>query len=130
MQPMKRLPATELYVMLILWHTDHAVTSSYVMNQLKECWQKELAITSVITLLTRLSDKGFVKINKEGKANLYSALVSEENYSKLESKSILEKFYGNSLTSLVSSLLKDNSISKQDIEELRAFLNDLQQGGS
>lgn len=129
MQPMKRLPATELYVMLILWHSDQPVTSSYVMNQLKECWQKELAITSVLTLLTRLSDKGFVKINKASKANLYSALVSEEDYSRLESKSILEKFYGNSLTSLVASLVKDKSISNQDIDELRDYLNDLHQGG-
>lgn len=129
MQPMKRLPATELYVMLILWRSDQPVTSSYVMNQLKECWQKELAITSVLTLLTRLSDKGFVQINKESKANLYSALVSEEDYSRLESKSILEKFYGNSLTSLVASLVKDKSISNQDIDELRDYLNDLHQGG-
>lgn len=129
MQQMKRLPATELYVMLILWRSDQPVTSSYVMNQLKECWQKELAITSVLTLLTRLSDKGFVQINKESKANLYSALVSEEDYSRLESKSILEKFYGNSLTSLVASLVKDKSISNQDIDELRDYLNDLQQGG-
>lgn len=129
MQQMKRLPATELYVMLILWRSDQPVTSSYVMNQLKECWQKELAITSVLTLLTRLSDKGFVKINKASKANLYSALVSEEDYSRLESKSILEKFYGNSLTSLVASLVKDKSISNQDIDELRDYLNDLHQGG-
>ena len=111
--------------MLVLWKTDKPVTAAYVMNQLKESQQKQLAITSVLTLLTRLSEKGFVEIDKSAKANLYSVLISEAEYSSLESKSVLEKFYGNSLTSLVSSLVNDEAISKQDINDLRDYLNNL-----
>ena len=122
MTTIKRLPSAELNIMLVLWKTDKPVTAAYVMNQLKESQQKQLAITSVLTLLTRLSEKGFVEIDKSAKANLYSVLISEAEYS---SKSVLEKFYGNSLTSLVSSLVNDEAISKQDINDLRDYLNNL-----
>lgn len=125
MTTIKRLPSAELNIMLVLWKTDKPVTAAYVMNQLKESQQKQLAITSVLTLLTRLSEKGFVEIDKTAKANLYSVLISEAEYSSLESKSVLEKFYGNSLTSLVSSLVNDEAISKQDINDLRDYLNNL-----
>ena len=80
MTTIKRLPSAELNIMLVLWKTDKPVTAAYVMNQLKESQQKQLAITSVLTLLTRLSEKGFVEIDKSAKANLYSVLISEAEY--------------------------------------------------
>ncbi len=125
MKHIKRLPSAELNIMLILWQTNQPVTSTYVMNQLEASQNKKLAITSVLTLLSRLNEKGFVHIEKNGKSNVYTPLISEETYSRLESQTILERFYGNSLTSLVSSLVRSDDITKEDLDELRSYLNEL-----
>ena len=125
MKHIKRLPSAELNIMLILWQTNQPVTSTYVMNQLEASQNKKLAITSVLTLLSRLNEKGFVHIEKNGKSNVYTPLISEETYSRLESQTVLERFYGNSLTSLVSSLVRSDDITKEDLDELRSYLNEL-----
>lgn len=57
MTTIKRLPSAELNIMLVLWKTDKPVTAAYVMNQLKESQQKQLAITSVLTLLNKIKQK-------------------------------------------------------------------------
>ena len=59
--------------------------------------KKKLAPTTILTLLSRLEKKKFVSVKKEGKANLYRALVTQEEYQQQEGKHVLEKLYGNSL---------------------------------
>lgn len=117
----KRLPDSELEIMMIIWEANKPVTSAYISEKLKD--KKEWKITSVLTFLARLTEKGFITSVREGKINIYSAVINEEEYLNLESKSFLEKLYGNSLTTLVASLYKSNAISDEDLEDLRRFID-------
>jgi predicted transcriptional regulator len=118
---LKRLPDSELEIMIIIWEANEPVTSAYVSEKLKD--KKEWKITSVLTFLARLTEKGFITSVREGKINIYSAIISEEEYLNHESKSFLEKLYGNSLTTFVASLYKSNAISDEDLTELRRFID-------
>ena len=117
----KRLPDSELEIMIIIWEAKEPVTSAYVSEKLKD--RKDWKITSVLTFLARLTEKGFLACKREGKINIYTALIGEREYLENESKSFLEKLYGNSLTTFVSSLYHSNAISDRDLAELRLFID-------
>lgn len=118
----KRLPDSELEIMMIIWAAGGPVTSAFVSEKLKD--KKNWKITSVLTFLARLVEKGFITSRREGKINLYSPVIREEDYLKSESKSFLEKLYGNSLTTFVASLYKSNTIRDEDLAELRQFIDE------
>ena len=122
----KRLPDSELAVMMILWAAEKPVTSSYVFDKLKNT--KSWKITSVLTFLSRLTKKGFVCVRREGRENINSAKILENEYLQRESKSFLEKLYGNSITAFVSSLYDSKSIGNDDLKELREFLDEVGKG--
>lgn len=55
MPNIKKLPDSELEIMMIIWDADEKVTSDYIMEKLNKTWQK----TTVLNFLTRLCDRGF-----------------------------------------------------------------------
>lgn len=118
----RRLPDSELEIMKVLWKTEHPMTSAEISDQLQN--GKGWKITSVLTFLSRLADKGVVSVEKSGRINLYSALIPEQDYLQQESKTILEKLYGNSLTAFVSSLFDSRVVGEKDLDELRRYLDE------
>ena len=120
MADIKRLPDSELEIMMIIWDADEKVTSDYIMENLNKTWRK----TTVLNFLTRLCDRGFLKCHKEGRFNVYKSLVNKEDYLQKESKSFLQKVHNNSLTSLVASLYDGEHISKEDLKELKKFIEE------
>ena len=58
--------------------------------------------------------------------NLYTPLISQEEYQQSESKSVLEKLYGNSLKKFVASLYQGKKMNQDDIKELHDFLQELE----
>lgn len=118
----KRLPDSELEIMMVLWEAGHPMSSAEISENLKN--GKEWKITSVLTFLSRLSDKGFVSVERCGRMNLYGAVVKEADYLQQESKTIIEKLYGNSLTTFVSSLFDCRAIEEKDLDELRRYLDE------
>ncbi len=122
----KRLPDSELEIMMIIWEANEPVTSSYISEKLKD--KKEWKITSVLTFLARLTEKGFITSRREGKINIYSPVIAEQDYLENESKTFLEKLYGNSLTTFIASLYKSNAISEEELTELREFIDKATKG--
>ena len=80
-----------------------------------------MAMTTLLTLLTRLSERGFVKIEKEGRRSLYTPCISREEYLASQSKSFFEKLCGGNL-SVFASALCDSGLSREEIAQLRTLL--------
>lgn len=116
------LPGSELELMMILWEAGKPVSRLYIDEKLegKRVW----SVTTVLNLLSRLADKGFVKVEKcpSERTNLYSAIVDEKDYIEFESKSLFGRFCGRSVSHLIANLYENNNITDEDIEELRAFI--------
>lgn len=122
---MKRLPDSELEIMLIIWELEKPVSRTDIEEKLDK--EKEWSPTTILSLLSRLEKKGFVKVEKEGKSNVYSAVVSEDEYMNAESKTLLEKMYKNSIKNFMMALYADDKPSKKEIDELQEFLNNLKE---
>lgn len=120
MEELKKLPDAELEIMMIIWEAEQTVTSEYIMERIHKNWAKP----TLLNLLGRLCDRGFLKCEKDGKLNIYTAIVPKENYLRTESKNFIKKLYHNSLTNFVATLYSVNDISKEDLEELKKFIEE------
>lgn len=123
MKTTKKLPEAELEIMLVVWDAEAAVTSDYIMERLHKDWTKP----TLLKLLTRLTERGFLRCDKEGRHNLYTVLVPREDYVQEASGTFLQKLHHNSLTSLVASLYDGRKVSKADLEELKRFIEEAEE---
>lgn len=121
----KTLGEAELQIMQVIWSTKDAVSSNYILNELqgKRKWQ----LSTLMTSLNRLVDKGFLVCDRSIGKNLYSAIISENDYKAKESKSFLEKLYNNSIQNLITTLYTNKMMKNVDIDELRKFLDELEE---
>ena len=86
------------------------------------------AANTINTYLSRLTEKGFLSIRKEGKSNLYTPLVSREDYLAFDSRSVLSRLYGSSPTTFLAALAR-NGLDRRDVDQLRPLLDRLEEGG-
>ena len=120
----QRLPDSELDIMLVLWNGTLPMTRPEIEKVINK--KKNLAPTTILSLLTRLEAKKFVEVTKQGKMNLYTPLVSQNDYQANESQSVLEKLYGNSLKKFVTSLYQGKKMSSEEVQDLSNFLKELE----
>ena len=120
------LPNSELEIMMAIWEAKKPVSRPEIDEKLSE---KNWQAPTVLKFLSRLTEKGFLKCEKpEGaKTNIYTALVSEEEYLEFESNSVLGKFCGRSVKSLVANLYENNTINDSELDELQKFINEAKQ---
>ena len=119
----KTLPNSELELMMILWKAGRPMTRVEIEENLPA--KRELSKTTILSFLSRLEEKGFVRVEKKGRNNCYLPIVRESDYLKQESGSILAKLYGSSVKKFVASLYDGDGISKDQIDELRDYLDSL-----
>jgi len=130
-KPLKKLGDGELDVMLAvwdMWKDGNPVTSSDVMERLAE--KRSWAITTLMTVLARLVEKGYLSCDRSTRTNLYSPLVAEQEYKEQESQTFLKRMYHGSLPGLVSSLYQSGAVNDEDLEELRRFIENAGKEGS
>ena len=118
----RRLPDAELEVMLVIWSADQSVNSQYILRRMEG--QRKWKLATLLTVLTRLVDKGFLSCEKNYRNNLYSPIISIEEYRRKESRTMFEKLYSNSFSSLVASLFDTKTIPAEDLESLKTLLDD------
>lgn len=121
---LKKLGEAELEIMQVIWNSENPVTSNYILKELqgRRKWQ----LSTLMSSLARLSDKGFVSCDRSTGSNLYSPVISENEYKAGASRHFLEKLYNNSIQNMVATLYSDKAIKDSDIEELRNFLDKLE----
>lgn len=115
----RRLPDAELEVMQALWACDLPAARTDMEAILKE--NHPMATTTLLTLLTRLAEKDFVKIEKEGRSARYIPLVTRQEYLAEQSGRFFRKLCGGSVSAFASALC-DSGLTKEELAELRALL--------
>jgi predicted transcriptional regulator len=121
--PTRILTSCEAEIMNVVWQRD-AVTVPDVVNALP----RPLAYTTVMTTMNILENKGFiVRGEKRGRAYVYRAQISSESASGNTATELASRFFDGSVTSMVLSLIKSRRISPEDVAELRAAIESLEQ---
>ncbi len=121
---LKKLGEAELEIMQVIWGAQSPVTSNYILKELqgRRKWQ----LSTLMTSLTRLSDKGFVSCDRSTGNNLYTAVIPEGEYKTGASKHFLEKLYNNSIQNMIATLYGNKAIKNSDVQELRRFLDEIE----
>ena len=115
----RRLPDAEQEVMQALWACVSPASRADIEETLFET--HPMAMTTLLTLLTRLSEKGFLSIEKEGRRSYYTPCISKEDYLASQSKNFFEKLCGGNV-SVFANALCDSGLSKEELAELRSLL--------
>jgi len=118
---MKRLPDSELELMMIIWDAGGAITRPEIEERLPK--ERRLSPTTILSFLTRLQEKGFVQVRKEGKTNVYEPLIPKEAYVREESKSIWKRLYQGSMKNFVAGFCESDGLTEEDFQELQDFLD-------
>ncbi len=118
----QQISDAELEIMKIVWgNPDEVTLFPYIMDGLaargKPCQKNTL-----IVLLSRLMNKGFLSAKKIGRRNEYTTLVSETEYQTAQTKNFLDKIYEGSAKGLVSNLIMGDLLADEEYEELKRLL--------
>ena len=116
MEKLKKLPDAECDVMKVIWDNEPPVTTTSVREQLGK--EKEWKIQTVVTLMLRLVERGFLRSEKHGKERTYFPLVSKEDYLKFETGNFMKQYHNSSLFNLINTLYDDEALTDKDIDEL------------
>ena len=114
-----RLPDSELEVMQTLWDLEAPVPRTELEKAMEKV--RPMAQTTLLTLISRLSEKGFIRIEKQGRSSVYTPLISRKDYQARQSRRFVDQLFGGSMSAFASALTS-SGISKEDLDELRRLL--------
>jgi predicted transcriptional regulator len=110
----------ERSVMDLLWASTEPLTAYDIVDRLADDSQKAPAATTILTVLSRLENKGFVGRQRKSRPHLYYAAATRENHmaelmhevlgAATNRDAVLARFVG--------------QVSEQDAQVLRQLLND------
>jgi BlaI family penicillinase repressor len=119
MSNLKKLPDAEFEIMKAVWKCQSIITSGAIMSLLSNNkWKAQ----TVLTLLGRLVERGFLETEKNSKERIYLPLVNEEEYLQFETDNFFNRFHHNSFSSLVNTLYQGKSLNESDLQELRKWI--------
>ena len=121
MDKIRRLPDSEFEIMNILWDLEDPIDRTKIEERLFE--KHPIALTTLLTLLTRLSDKGFIRIEKKGRRSCYYKLIDRKDYLSSQSSSFFRQLCNGDLKVFANALC-DSGLSKEDLRELRKLLEE------
>lgn len=111
---------SEMEIMRIIWACDGSILFGQLMSEL-EAKQNNWSPKTVLTFLARLTKKNIIKSEKKGRLNVYTSVLSEDEYMAIQTEIFLDKVYGGNAKKLVSTLLKQDCLTSRDFEELKNF---------
>jgi predicted transcriptional regulator len=115
----KRLPDAEFEIMKIIWQNTPPVASWQIMESLGA--EKKWKIQTVLTMLARLVEKGFLSSGKFGRERRYTPVVSEKEYLRVETGDFMKRYLGNSVGNLIKTMYAEQNLTQEEIQELKEW---------
>lgn len=118
---MKRITAKEEEIMELFW--EHG--PQFVKELLHFYPEPKPHFNTLSTMVRSLEEKGFVAHKSFGNTYQYYPLVSKEEFSKSTLRGIVDKYFDNSYLRVVSQLVKEETIS---VDELKSLIEKVEKG--
>jgi predicted transcriptional regulator len=115
----KPLTGVELEMMNVIWRIGPCSVAQ-VMEQLSP--KRELAYTSVSTIVRILEQKGYVISERAGRGHLYSAAVAKDDYQAMSLRHLVDNLFEGTPTLLVKRLLDSNALTEQELAQIKSLL--------
>ncbi|MDE6887888.1 MAG: BlaI/MecI/CopY family transcriptional regulator [Eubacterium sp.] len=117
---MQQISESELILMKIIWKCGGTALFSLITEEL-EREQSEWKNNTVLTLLSRLVGKKYLKTRKIGRRNEYIATITEQEYQSEQTYAFVDRVYEGNVKNLVTALLQQDSLTESEWNELEAF---------
>lgn len=117
---MQQISDYERELMKVIWGNGGTALYAEIAEALAEKgkpWTKN----TIITLLSRLIDKGYLKTSKIGRRNQYTAQIPEEEYRITQTEHFVKKIYEGDVRGLLSALIRTDRLTAEDCEALRDY---------
>ncbi len=115
------LSELQISILDILWeHGELSVNE--VQELLKE--KRDLAATTVATILKRLEKRNIVSYKKIGRRFIYSANIAKNEVTKSSVSSVVKNLFKGNKAALVSHLLQDEELSLDELEQIQKLIQD------
>ena len=106
--------------MQVLWKQKHAI-----MKDLIEAYDDpKPATTTIATLLKRMQDKNFIDYVQVGRSREYFPLVKKKDYFSKHVNGLIKNFFNNDASQFASFFTEETNLSKAQLEDLQALIND------
>lgn len=119
------LSELQLAVIRVLWKRGEATTAE-VAGDLGG--KRELAQTTVATLLTRMARRGVVGQRRDGRTHVYRALVTEADVQRSMVAELVANLFKGDAAALVAHLVREEDVAPGDVAKLRARLKESDRG--
>ena len=111
----KNLTPTEWHLMECLWeHAPRTGREAAEYMAASQSWSR----STTLTLLRRMTAKGFIACFEENGVNVYSPLIARKEAAVRETDSFLSRVYRGSVSTLLSAVTQRQSLTKSEIDEL------------
>jgi len=113
------LTNAEEQIMRLLWKRDKA----FIRDLLNEFPEPKPASTTVLTLLKRMIDKGFVSYKQYGNSREYYPLIKKADYFSDHINGLIKDFFNNSTAQFASFFANETEMSPEELKELRDIVD-------
>lgn len=115
----------ELEVMQVLWDNGASTVA-----EVKDALEDEMAYNTVLTVLRRLEDKGYVAHEEEGRAHRYHSLIERQQVRESALDRLTRRLFQGSPDVLLTHLVSGRRLSETQLRRLKALVDDqLEEGG-
>ena len=111
---MQKLAAREEQIMLILWRLERA----FVKEVVEEFPEPKPHVNSISTMVRILVTKGFLDVKAYGRTHQYFPIISQGEYTAVEVDDVVDKYFGSSVTKLISHFASEEKISSDELEAI------------
>lgn len=122
--PKTRLSELQLAVMTILWERGEATVA-----EVRDALDRDLATTTVATVLSRLDKSGVVGHTAVGRQYLYHPQITQDEVRTSMVADLVGALFEGDPAALMSHLVSEADIEAADLERLRSLLTDTEKGG-
>lgn len=120
-KPPLRLGELQLRILEVLWEKPDASVGE-VHAALKP--ERDLAYTTIATMLRKMEARGLVTHREEGRSFLYRAAVAADDVNRSAGEHFVERLFEGSLADAVSHLLTSREVSRAELDQLEKLIKD------
>jgi len=114
-----QLSKSEEELMNILWKQKTA----YMKDLLEAYEDPKPAATTIATLLKRMTDKGFIAYESQGRSRKYYPLVKKKDYFSKHVNGLIKNFFNDSASQFASFFTQETNLSKSELEALKKLID-------
>jgi len=118
---------SELEILGVLWQNGSSTVKT-VNEKLNE--KREVGYTTTLKLLQIMYEKGLVERDENERSHIYKPIIKESEMQKVLLDKLLESAFNGSAANLVMQALGNSKTSKDELQQIREYINKIERGES